>query len=1603
MAQSNKKQVMLSYNHNSKQIVKKIFDILNKKNISVCFNDRDMDDNISDRYNSSSRKALLKPVMFSMNAAVDEAEIICCFMTPEYQDSITCKNELQYAKEKNKHIIPCMIGDKENKQWKPTDWLESITGGLNYIDFQEESLSNIQLKTEELISRITNQSSTSVQYNLVDAIKEKYLKKDKIKCMLNEEDAFPIEQNYISLAMVNIEEKAAKYGMKVISNLRNEQDYHWKHHHSKALGVYEEIYGGKTPIYIERFFSDHKNPTKKVLLLGRSKIGKSTFCQYVTYRWAKGKLWSNFELIVLINMLKLTDTRYPATKFYSPTDLVEKEYAPFGNLSMKEKESFLQKCNDGKVLWILDGYDEFTANVSEQLKECLNHIVEKQHYILTSSSCDITISCDIKLEIIGFMHANIPRYVEHFFRQIEGELTNASSQGQKLLDFLYSNRSIYRVASIPVNLELICRLWVDPNHLETKALTMAALYEEFVVWLCRRQKNQEQMTKEAVYKQFDKELQFLEYLAFKTVQNDEIILPLNFLQEAAREVGCDLFEHSRVLQMGILKLYKKKSFETTEQYYFIHPSYQQFLAAHYLLKTLKSSSDNEAVRFISNQKYNERFRLMFIFATGLLAEPDYQSCIDKFWAAVQGEPKDLCGLQHLQLLTECIDELGDSDMFDNRINILNKLWKLFETFLNTKANVIQDNVVAILSKTSIIPHNALIQNNLAEFLLNSKETQKCRILRLISQFPVLQPTEKLFSTLLYQLRDSSDSVRENACTALGNISINTRIIQLTDGLVKALSDNDRLVRISACKTLGKCSEDAVIDRVIASLIKALNADDDEVTETARDSLVKLDEKVTKNQVTDRLIHTLVTDKNFMVRIRACEALGNIAEKTPTNVMITALINALGDEAFGVYRAVHEVLAELSEKASRDEVITGLIHALAVDDNYRIRIDACKLLIEIAEKAPTNEVLTALINALGDGAFDVSRTAHEGLMKLGEKASTDEMITGLINTLRPNSKWTQICVFQIFANIGKKAARADVLTILVNAIADEDEDVRKNACQTLGKFGEKAATNDVIAGLNNALHDNNADVRQNARESLGKISEKTITNEVPSGVVNPIGDKSMDVGRSTCQTLGNTNSITALLNELTHDDKEIRYATCKAVEELGEKAVINELIAALINALNKKDSRVQKKACEILSHIGDKAGTDEVIAALHNILNYKDKDMEYWICRALSKIGEKAANDNVIDYLVNILNESNSDRISACKTLAYMGEKAITDKILDSLVNALRAESIYLREEACETLGKLGEKAATEKVLIGLINALSVNKNYREPIREKICKALGNMGEKAATSEVLAGLVEALRKKEWDMDICKEVCITLGKIGEKAATKAVLEGLMYTIRDKNSDRNAGDEACKTLVKFGEKAATNEVIICLLDVLSKKNVHYYVEREARNAIIKLGETTKTNQVITCLVERFLNKLNNKTDEFVSRALVGSMNSYDAIKDLDTNMITKLTQCLKQCKTIQFEMMPRNQCINVFLETKNNAWIPLVQYMTLLQNVAVTVMDGQIMIYDGKYITQLQVTEPGVLNVFNNIKTMYEHITLKATMTSDLDSCQALLGKKKENLLV
>ena len=89
---------------------------------------------------------------------------------------------------------------------------------------------------------------------------------------------------------------------------------HRRNNNPEILGTYEEIYGTKETIDVKEVLKKSSDSTKKVLVLGRAGIGKSTFCQYVTHQWAKSKLWSQYELLILIRLRKLTEDNYPAGK-----------------------------------------------------------------------------------------------------------------------------------------------------------------------------------------------------------------------------------------------------------------------------------------------------------------------------------------------------------------------------------------------------------------------------------------------------------------------------------------------------------------------------------------------------------------------------------------------------------------------------------------------------------------------------------------------------------------------------------------------------------------------------------------------------------------------------------------------------------------------------------------------------------------------------------------------------------------------------------------------------------------------------------------------------------------------------------------------------------------------------------------------------------------------------------------------------------------------------------------------------------------------------------------------------------------------------------------
>jgi hypothetical protein len=172
-----------------------------------------------------------------MAEGVENAAIVCCFMSPEYQESKNCKLELQYAQTQGKRIIPCIVTGQ--KGWKPSNWLGLIIAGLLYIKFKDDSEENIRLKAKELIDQIKEQPSVPVVSTaeptyLMELIKYEYMRNARIERLMNPKISFTIEQSYINLAIVETKEQHKK-----------EKQLHNTQHSNTIMSSLEEIYGSK--------------------------------------------------------------------------------------------------------------------------------------------------------------------------------------------------------------------------------------------------------------------------------------------------------------------------------------------------------------------------------------------------------------------------------------------------------------------------------------------------------------------------------------------------------------------------------------------------------------------------------------------------------------------------------------------------------------------------------------------------------------------------------------------------------------------------------------------------------------------------------------------------------------------------------------------------------------------------------------------------------------------------------------------------------------------------------------------------------------------------------------------------------------------------------------------------------------------------------------------------------------------------------------------------------------------------------------------------------------------------------------------------------------
>jgi DNA replication protein DnaC len=135
---------------------------------------------------------------------------------------------------------------------------------------------------------------------IVNLLKECYKSRSSITRLLDE--PLPIDTIYTELVLL-------------CDNKEQKQEKEKQAFEEHRINSWEDIQAEKEPIQINALFEtrDGKTP-KKLLILGRAGIGKSTLCQYIANQWAEEKLWNGkFDAVFWVPLRKLQNVHSAET------------------------------------------------------------------------------------------------------------------------------------------------------------------------------------------------------------------------------------------------------------------------------------------------------------------------------------------------------------------------------------------------------------------------------------------------------------------------------------------------------------------------------------------------------------------------------------------------------------------------------------------------------------------------------------------------------------------------------------------------------------------------------------------------------------------------------------------------------------------------------------------------------------------------------------------------------------------------------------------------------------------------------------------------------------------------------------------------------------------------------------------------------------------------------------------------------------------------------------------------------------------------------------------------------------------------------------------
>ena len=372
---------------------------------------------------------------------------------------------------------------------------------------------------------------------------------------------------------------------------------------------------------------------KKVLVVGRPGIGKTSLSTKVLRLWASGEAFNAaFNVVFLVKF----------RRFNGGAKLSLRELLASAETVQRLDDSvweFVQN-HSTKVLLIFDGLDEYSRkeeiNTHEKYKNDMEEkmpvsvlykklaageLLRGARILVTTrpTAVKYVAHSDVErtVEIRGFTSENVEEYVEKFTRGYPGAK-------EKIWGHIKSNINLFSLSYIPVNCFLICHCLLQSILCEFSQLPtrMTDIYQMTVkMFLFNHMHNREGFPREELEKLKSTHM----YEPFENFPQElqKIFNSVGEIAFKGIEQGRLLFESSEVSGLedcGLLhKLpdLKPKAWNDPRksQFCFIHLTVQEFFAAKHLVNTM---TKKKIKRFVSDHIKHGTWQVVLQFVAGLL-------------------------------------------------------------------------------------------------------------------------------------------------------------------------------------------------------------------------------------------------------------------------------------------------------------------------------------------------------------------------------------------------------------------------------------------------------------------------------------------------------------------------------------------------------------------------------------------------------------------------------------------------------------------------------------------------------------------------------------------------------------------------------------------------------------------------------------------------------------------------------------------------------------------------------------------------------------------------------------------------------------------------